>query len=205
VMSNDLGFDAGELDFYIGRLLALLTSCRARRFAEYEHQDWWSFVGAEPRSQAYKKYCADGITRACVACRADKMSSRTGGYVLMQLLMDLVRTGQVANRVLCGPTNEVWIQPWLDYLQKRGVDYHPDAKVEKIHYQDGRITGVTVREKGGWQEAKGDYYIAALPVEALEPKAASGAVVQSPSDPLLTEEMKQAAPSLRNLHQLQTE
>src|SRR5262249_39985025 len=52
VLSNDLGFDDGELDYYIGRLLALLTSCRARRFAEYEYQDWWTFVGASPRSEA---------------------------------------------------------------------------------------------------------------------------------------------------------
>src|SRR5262249_15775545 len=70
-------------------------------------------------------------------------STRTGGYILLQLLMDLVRLGRQANRVLCGPTNEVWIQPWLDYLRKRGVDYHTDAKVEQIHYQNGRIHRVT--------------------------------------------------------------
>ena len=42
------------------------------------------------------------------------MSARTGGYILLQLLFDLSRPGGQADRVLNGPTNDVWIDPWLD-------------------------------------------------------------------------------------------
>jgi uncharacterized protein with NAD-binding domain and iron-sulfur cluster len=67
---SDLGVLAEELGYYIERLLVLLTSCREPRFACYEYIDWWTFVGAEGRSDEYKKYCADGVTRSCVACKA---------------------------------------------------------------------------------------------------------------------------------------
>jgi hypothetical protein len=41
------------------------------------------------------------------------MSARTGGYILLQLLLDMLDPRRPADRVLSGPTNEVWIDPWL--------------------------------------------------------------------------------------------
>src|SRR3954468_1962996 len=52
-----------DLRYFVERLLTLLTSCRERRFSEYEYQSWWQFIGAEQRSVAYRKLCADGLTR----------------------------------------------------------------------------------------------------------------------------------------------
>ncbi len=202
-LDTDLGFQPGEITYYIGRLLTLLTTCTERRFAQYEYIDWWSFVGADERSKAYQKYCAEGITRSCVACRADEMSARTGGYLLLQLLFDLVRPGVQANRVLNGPTSEVWLEPWRAYLQRRGVDYHPQAKVTKINYAGGRISGVTIEENGSNHSVLADYYIAALPVEVMEPRVVPDAINEA--EPLITEEMKAADPTLAHLDKLKTE
>ena len=60
---------------------------------------------------AYGKFLADGLTRTLVAAKAREMSARTGGYILLQLLFDLSRPGGQADRVLNGPTNDVWIDP----------------------------------------------------------------------------------------------
>src|SRR5262249_19823970 len=57
--TDDLGLSPQDLRHYVERLLVLLTSCTERRFAEYEHIDWWKFVGAEDRSKAFQQYCAD--------------------------------------------------------------------------------------------------------------------------------------------------
>src|SRR5262245_41825665 len=167
--TDDLGLDPKEMRDYIERLLVLLTSCTERRFASYEYIDWWTFVGAAQGSDAYQKYCADGVTRSCVACRAKEMSTRTGGYVLLQLLFDLARPGAQADRVLNGPTNAVWIAPWLAYLRSLGVVYVTEAKAQHIHCEGGRISGVTVQlADGSTQCIEADYYIAALPVEVLQ-------------------------------------
>ena len=56
-----------------------------------------------------------------MACKAQEMSTRTGGYILLQLLFDLAKPGAQVDRLLNGPTNEVWFNPWLDYLRKHGL------------------------------------------------------------------------------------
>ena len=163
----DLGLSPEELRHYGERLLVLLTSCTARRFEEYERTSWWKFVGAAGRSDAFQKYCADGLTRTCVACRARVMSARTGGYILLQLLFPLARPGAQVDRVLNGPTNDVWIDPWLNHLERLGVEYHRQAEVKAIHCDGKQVTGVTVEEGGRKHLIQANYYIAALPVEVL--------------------------------------
>jgi len=62
--------------------------------------------------------------------------------------------------------------------------------VVAIHNDGPRVLGVTIETEGAASTITADYYIAALPVEVMTP--------------LLTPELKQAAPSLANLDRLQT-
>ena len=190
VYATNLGIPADEQAHFVDRLLLLLTSCEERRFAEYEHQSWWEFSGAQRRSAAYGKFLADGLTRTLVAAKAREMSARTGGYILLQLLFDLSRPGGQADRVLNGPTNDVWIDPWLAHLRSLGVDYRCEHQVEAIHCDDGRITGVGVVAGGNAFVETADFYVAALPVEVMRP--------------LLSDDLKLADPRLAGLHRLRT-
>ena len=95
------------------------------------------------------------------------MSARTGGYILLQLLFDLSRPGGHADRVLNGPTNDVWIDPWLAHLRGRGVDYRLEHQVQAIHCRRGQLSGVTVVSHGEPIEDSADFYVAALPVEVM--------------------------------------
>jgi uncharacterized protein with NAD-binding domain and iron-sulfur cluster len=190
VFTPDLGLSPEEMRDYAECLLVLLTSCTERRFDKYEYIPWWTFVDADNRSEAFRKFCADGITRTCVACRANVMSTRTGGYILLQLLFSLATPGAQVDRVLNGPTNDVWINPWLNQLRQLGVDYRLEATVTKILCDGQRITGVTVVENGQAKQVRADYYIAALPVEIM---------ARLVDDPL-----KKADPRLGELAKLQT-
>ena len=105
---------------FFERLLVLLTSCDARRYGEWEQQSWWDFSGAANRSPAYQRFLADGLTRSLVAAQAREMSARTGGYILLQLLFDIGIPGRTADRLLDGPTSDIWIDPWLDHLRTWG-------------------------------------------------------------------------------------
>jgi len=188
--ATDVGIPVTEQFHFADRLLLLLTSCEERRFAEYENQSWWTFSGAESLSPGYQKFLADGLTRSLVAAKAHEMSARTGGYILLQLLFDLSRPGGAADRVLNGPTNDVWIDPWLAYLRSRGVDYRTEHQVQAIHFDGGLITGVTVVEHGHPVEDSADFYVAALPVEVMRLLAG--------------DELKEAEPRLAGLHRLRT-
>ncbi len=188
--ATDLGIAAAEQLHFADRLLLLLTSCDKRRFAEYENQSWWEFAGAAGRSPGYQKFLADGLTRSLVAAKAREMSARTGGYILLQLLFDLAQPGGQADRVLNGPTNDVWIDPWLEYLRGLGVDYRSEHQVQAIDCRHGRITGVTVVAGGRTLDEAADFYVAALPVEVMRLLAG--------------DELKEAEPRLARLHRLRT-
>jgi uncharacterized protein with NAD-binding domain and iron-sulfur cluster len=184
-----IGVPDDEVLFFVDRLLVLLTSCPERRLAEYEKIPWWTFVGAETRSKEYQTLLAEGLTRSLVAMRAEDGSTRTVGYILLQLLFGLLTTGGF-DRLLSGPTNEVWLNPWLSYLKQRGVTMNAHVTVQQIHAGSSGVTSVSVGRNGQTQELTADYYIAAMPVEIM-----TG---------LVTDELKQLAPSLAALNQLPT-
>jgi uncharacterized protein with NAD-binding domain and iron-sulfur cluster len=158
-----LGIPAHEHAWLMDRLLTLLTSCDERRYEQWELQSWWAYVRADARSPAFRKLLADGLTRTLVAARAREISARTGGLILAQLVFDLTRAGGRADRVLDAPTNEAWIDPWVDHLRARGVDLRLQTPVDGIAVAGGRVAGVTTA--AGTVTA--DHYIAALPVEIM--------------------------------------
>lgn len=158
-----------EVEHFAACMWKVITSCKERRFDEYERIGWWDFIGAEGRSEAYQKFLAIGLTRSLVASKARTASAKTVGDVAVQLQLGLITPEVASNRLLNGPTNFTWIQPWLEYLVKRGVKYHFDSTVREIECRDGRITGALVEQGGVTKKITGDWFISALPVERMAP------------------------------------
>lgn len=189
-----VNFDKGELRYYMGKLWQIVTSCHERRDDQYEQIPWWEFVGAENRSDNYQKYLAD-ISRTLVAADPKKVSTRTNGNVWIQTLMGM--WGERGDRVLDGPTNQIWIYPWLKYLMDEGVKYYINASVTEVMTDDKGVTGLRVKDAENDREgavhrhmarvldcdrygitevepvegeeliASGDYYVSAVPVERM--------------------------------------
>jgi uncharacterized protein with NAD-binding domain and iron-sulfur cluster len=185
-----IGVPPAELTFFVSRLLVLATSCPERRLAVYENLKWWDFISAQQMSSIYQRYLGQGLTRSLVAMRAQEGSTRTVGYILLQLLYDLISPDEVFDRLLNGPTNDVWLNPWVDYLQGHGVVFHTAVQVNAFELEGGRVRSVHATENGNPIEIAADYYIAAMPVDVMST--------------MLTPALKAAAPSLANLDRLQT-
>jgi 15-cis-phytoene desaturase len=184
-----IGVPDDEVLFFADRLLTLLTSCPERRVAEYEQIPWWTFIGAESHSASYQTLLAKGLTRSLVAVRAQEGSTRTVGYILLQLIFGILTWGGF-DRLLSGPTSEVWLSPWTQYLSQKGVQFHSESTVKAFKTDASGITGVTIEQAGQQTDILADFYIAALPVEIM-----TG---------LVTDEMKTLAPSLARLGSLRT-
>jgi uncharacterized protein with NAD-binding domain and iron-sulfur cluster len=184
--ATELGVPAVDAAWLLERLFTLLASCDERRVEQWDLESWWSYVQAERRSEAFRRYLADGLTRTLVAARATEMSARTGGLILVQLLADLSRAGDRADRVLDAPTSDVWIEPWVSYLRSRGVAVRLGEAVEGLVVRDGAITAARV----GGREVVADFYVAALPVEIMRT--------------LLSPELRAAEPRLNGLDRLVT-
>ena len=127
--------ESGWACFRVG---ALVTSSRRRLYEQWEHESWWSYIGAYRFSRGFRLAFATGLTRSFVATRAESMSSRTGGTILAQLLFDVSSTLTSrmvpADQVLDGPTHETWIGPWVAHLRRRGVRFN------EFEDDDGNVT-----------------------------------------------------------------
>jgi 15-cis-phytoene desaturase len=185
-----LGVPLDELSFFVSRLLIVATSCPERRLAEYENIPWWDFIAASRMSKTYQAYLGEGLTRSLVAMRAEESSTRTVGCTQLQLLYGLISPDRVFDRLLSGPTDDVWIHPWAQYLEKLGVVFYPGTRIAGIETDSARVTGAVVESGSGSSRITADFYIAALPVEVMAA--------------LVTDDLKRAAPSLANLDKLTT-
>jgi uncharacterized protein with NAD-binding domain and iron-sulfur cluster len=184
----ELGISPEDFAFFGERIWQILTSCSERRLDEYEKVGWWEFIGAAQRSDAYQKLFGIGCTRSVVAAQAKLASTRTIGDLFVQYFFNLAEPGISADRVLNGPTNDAWIDPWLAYLRGRGVEYQLNTRVRSLEMDGGVVRGVTVEHDRKVSEVHADYYVSALPIEVMAA--------------VLTDPVVRADPSLANIFPL---
>lgn len=162
----DLGLTTPEEEFFAERIWQLMTSCRVRRDSDYERLSWWDYLEADRFSKTYQTLLVAGLTRTLVAAQARSASTKTGGDILLQLLFTMMTPGKANDRVLNGPTNQAWLDPWLEYLKQLGVEYHFRSNVTRISMEASRIASIDVEtEDGVTRSVAADYFVLATPVE----------------------------------------
>ncbi len=167
-LPDTLGLTIDEMEFYAERLWQFLTSCDARRNNEYANMTWWEYIDAADKSKGYQIFLAEGLTKSLVAASSKVGNAKVTGDTGVQLYLDASNPLRGPARSLDGPTNEKWIDPWLNYLVSKGAKYVFDSNVVKLAYDDKahRITSATVEDGDGNQtEVTGDYFILAVPLE----------------------------------------
>jgi uncharacterized protein with NAD-binding domain and iron-sulfur cluster len=159
-----MGIPSADTREFLRRTLFFLTSCSERRFAEYEDITYWNFLDCDRRHPNFQLYFGEVAVQALVAMQPRLASARTTVTIGLQLWMDHMKPGVRVARLLNGPTQDAWLDPWLSYLRQLGVDYRFDAKVASLDCDAGQITGVRL-SSGELLEA--DFYVSALPVERM--------------------------------------
>ncbi len=169
IINKPKGLKNEDIEFFANRIWQIVTSSEVRRFNEYEKIGWWEFVGAEERNEAYQDVFAKGLTRSLVAAKAKLASTKTIGNMYVKVLYGEIPEGGT-DRLLNGPTNDTWINPWLKYLKEKGVSYNFNSEVISINLDENNsIASVTIKNEETKNEFQvtGDYYIAAFPVEVM--------------------------------------
>lgn len=166
-LGGNLGLTKQDKDDFAMKLWQLITSCNARRLNEYERISWWEFMDADKHSTAYQTILVKGLTRTLVAARAEKASTKTGGDIFIQLIFDIARPGISSDRILNGPTNEAWIDPWMDFLTKKGVKFFYNSPLKNFNCNKQNITSAVITNEGQDKTIKADHYLAAMPVEVM--------------------------------------
>ncbi len=170
------GLTEDDLSFFMSKMFQIITSCKERRMHEYSRIGWWDFVDADSRSEAFQLYLATGITRNAVATQAHKANTKTIGDIGIQLILNMATPFESADRILDGPTNQMWLDPWLTHLQENlGVEYRFGVTVEDLYFEakggEGTISGVQISRMVNGEKREetlqADHYVMALPVEIV--------------------------------------
>lgn len=191
IENADLNISDEEKEFFAEKIWQLMTSCRNRRKNEYERIGWWEYLDADNKSEEYRTLFVRGLTRTLVAARAEVASTKTGGDIFLQLMMDISTPGTSSDRILNAPTNDAWINPWVTHLTSKGVVFFKNSPTIRFNSDKKQITSVTVLQNGAEREVTADYYIAAMPVERIAP--------------LLDDNLIYLDPTLANVKTLSTE
>ena len=64
--------------------------------------------------------------------------------------------------VMNGPTNDVWIDPWIRHLKEKGVDILTNTELVKINYKKNNITSVEIKQNGIIYQLKAKEYILSI-------------------------------------------
>ncbi|WP_405891585.1 FAD-dependent oxidoreductase [Streptomyces sp. NBC_00133] len=162
------GIPAHETAYFVNRGLVFLTSCAERRDEAWERTPWWEFIRAEQMSYDYQRILAVGLTRNIVATKAEEASTRTVATLLEAFVFNALGRGADGplDRILNAPTNEAWIDPWVDHLKKLGVDFRVGWTVREVKYAAGKVSAAVIEDPQGVRRSvAADHYISAMPVE----------------------------------------
>jgi uncharacterized protein with NAD-binding domain and iron-sulfur cluster len=138
-----LGLSPDEIALFWRKLLEVAAMSDERRAEALEGVSWWQYLecDAPERSRAYRDLVR-ATTRTSVAARAEEVSAYTIGRLAIRSLLDMVSE---VDRVLNGPTNEVWIDRWIDHLKARGVKFVCEMELRSIEFsaEERRVEKLT--------------------------------------------------------------
>lgn len=184
------GISFADLTFFAVRTLAYMATCAERRVAELDEVTWWDYVGASGKSEEYQRLIATMPSSLLVAVLPRVASTRTLGNAMIQMLQVGFRLGTTIDRLLDGPEEEVWVQPWVAHIHNLGGELRMPAELIELDCDGARITGATILEGGVRKRVESDFYVCALPVDRA-------VKVLSPT-------IRRAAPSLMRIDELRT-
>lgn len=192
----EMGLRPQEMVLIASKLFELWRASEEEWETKFEQVTWWDFIEADRQSDAYQTYFANIGVRSTVAMDPRKASARSIGRIVLRLFSDLAlsatQEGPAADRFLNGPTQDVWFEPWLKYLDTLGVQRTTERRVVEVRCGCGRVESLTFIDASGRMhvEDEFDYVICTLP-----PKQLAELVLDS-------EGLRTSSPSMRRIEDL---
>lgn len=158
----------------IGVQIVSITTASNDRLDRWDNLSWNQSVGMQTQLDVAQWL---GLDRY----RASYLSVAKIG------IEQFVLGSQHKDKVLDGPTNIVWFQPWVRFLQSLGVTFHFNSIVKSIVDDGGKGAQTTKVMLENGTQVIADTYVIALPVEAL----ARVAPAMFPTSPTLSKSSQQ--------------
>ena len=139
-----------------------------RRMENYDHIMWKNYMNG--LSPEMKKWIVESPA-IYLGMDIDKLSS--------QLMLKLMRTVNINDNMkdydfysFNGPIHEMWFEPWIKYLQMKGVNFHFNTEITSINIENRKIESIKVKKiEDSFEEIlinDADYYINSLSIKVLQ-------------------------------------
>ncbi|HEX6116184.1 MAG TPA: FAD-dependent oxidoreductase, partial [Solirubrobacterales bacterium] len=102
------------------------------------------------------------------AAKETVASTRTIGNMAEAFLMNIMNRGNDGSpdRVLNAPTNEAWIDPWVELLRGLGVRFVVGHEIDGLEMKRGRVEAASaVGPDGRRRRIDADWFVCAMPAE----------------------------------------
>jgi uncharacterized protein with NAD-binding domain and iron-sulfur cluster len=121
-----------EIASFFQELAKFVSYPESERRRIYDEISWWKLVDAEQKTAEFRELIV-ATTQSLLAAQPKQSSAYTIANLAVRTLFarPLDR-----DRVLDGPTNEVWIKPWVTYLQGRGVRFVPGRQLDSVVFDE---------------------------------------------------------------------
>jgi len=146
-----------------------MCSCQERVDNVWANVTWNNFMDGDNKSDNFKAYIIKGFTRNLGALKADTACTKTSGNAVTQFLFNMTIKGQILDRSLDGPTTNVFINYWIEFLQNQGVVFYKQTELVRLIYDaaTGKIKSAVLRDNSHEFVVQADYFILAIPVEQV--------------------------------------
>lgn len=178
-----------DIAYVLDKLLFSATICD-ERICSLANVTWLEFVNDNKLSPHVRPYILEMLT-SFYGLTYHKASAMSALITLNSLFYYTVSDGSLS--VMNAPANDVWMNPWKEYLQKQGVKFYLNHEILSLHPDDkNSINAITVLDKMHNEKkmVTADYFICSLPVEVAARLSKS------------IDDVKTRAPSLFNLKRL---
>lgn len=183
-----LGLRPTEVAFFMNKFMSLLGEIQRDDDGSLDDVTWWDFIEAETQSKRYQEFFADVAVRFTVAMDPRRASARTIGRIALQFWRASISSfsngsaPKPVDRVFNGPTSDVWLDPWKEYLVKRGVEFRMSTCVVGLERRNGHLSKVKCEtgtesklsfvhsdaaNSNASDPHKFDYCVCALPIQPL--------------------------------------
>jgi uncharacterized protein with NAD-binding domain and iron-sulfur cluster len=154
-----------EVAQFVRRMVVFLTSCDARRSGQWEPMSWAEFIGLDDFSDGCRRIL--GVASEVFAPESpEQTSARHAGWkfeLASHCWPGHGATGP-ARRVLDLPTNDAWIDPWIELLAREGAQPRLGCELVDLPLHDGAVAGARIDTARGTQTVTADWYVCALPL-----------------------------------------
>ena len=166
-LGGDLDLTHDDLKFFGSKIWQIVTSCRERR-NEGLRKD--RLVGLHRRRAPLARLPEAARTRHhALAGRRESATPRArrpSATSSSSCCSTSSTPGPSTDRVLNGPTNDVWIDPWRRYLESQGVALSPRLEGRRgVVRWRAHSLGARSSEADRSSAVAGDYFVFAMPVE----------------------------------------